>query len=127
MLCHNEQTAVLLLNSGLGHVLQYTPAILNFSALHFTHSYTTQEGVPKFLHFDTPSFFTTYIDVTWFILFVNLFPSYSPSFYNFRFNFTNNFCNISSLVKFIFVITSFCFLPVYRTFSCYADGKLGAS
>ena len=47
-LCHNEQTAALLLNFGLGHVLQYTPVILNFSALHFTHSYTTQEGVPKF-------------------------------------------------------------------------------
>ena len=47
-LCHNEQTAALLLNFGLDHVLQYTPVILNFSALHFTHSYTTQEGVPKF-------------------------------------------------------------------------------
>ena len=47
-LCHNEQTAALLLNFGFGHVLQYTPFILNFSALHFTHSYTTQEGVPKF-------------------------------------------------------------------------------
>jgi hypothetical protein len=46
-LCHNEQIAALLLNFGLGHVLQYTPVILNFSALHFTHSYTTQEGVPK--------------------------------------------------------------------------------
>ena len=53
-LCHNEQTAALLLNFGLGHVLQYTPFILHFSALHFTHSYTIQEGVPKF--FDTPSF-----------------------------------------------------------------------
>ena len=40
-LCHNEQTAALLLNFGFGHVLQYTPFILNFSALHFTHSYTT--------------------------------------------------------------------------------------
>ena len=40
-LCHNEQTAALLLNFGLGHVPQYTPVILNFSALHFTHSYTT--------------------------------------------------------------------------------------
>ena len=39
-LCHNEQTATLLLNFGLGHVLQYTPVVLNFSALHFTHSYT---------------------------------------------------------------------------------------
>ena len=47
-LCHNEQTAALLLNFGFGHVLQYTPYILNFSALHFTHSYTTLEGVPKF-------------------------------------------------------------------------------
>ena len=47
-LCHNEQTAVLLLYFGFGHVLQYTPFILNFSALHFTHSYTTLEGVPKF-------------------------------------------------------------------------------
>ena len=46
-LCHNEQTAALLLNFGLGHVLQCTPVILNFSALHFTHSYTTQEGVSK--------------------------------------------------------------------------------
>ena len=127
MLCHNEQTAVLLLKFGLGHVLQYTPFILNFSALHFTHSYTTQEGVPKFLHFDTPSFFTTYIDVTWFILFVNLFPSYSPSFYNFRFNFTNNFCNISSLVKFIFVITSSSFNPYLITLSSYAAGKLSTS
>ena len=52
-LCHNEQTATLLLNFGFGHVLQYTPFILNFSALHFTHSYTTLEGVPKY--FDTPS------------------------------------------------------------------------
>ena len=40
-LCHNEQTAALLLNFGFGHVLQYTPFILHFSALHFTHSYTT--------------------------------------------------------------------------------------
>ena len=47
-LCHNEQTAALLLNFGFGHVLQYTPFILHFSALHFTHSYTTTEGVPKF-------------------------------------------------------------------------------
>ncbi len=39
-LCHNEQTAALLLNFGFGHVLQYTPFILHFSALHFTHSYT---------------------------------------------------------------------------------------
>ena len=49
-LCHNEQTAALLLNFGFGHVLQYTPFILHFSALHFTHSYTTLEGVPKFRH-----------------------------------------------------------------------------
>ena len=40
-LCHNEQTASLPLNFGFGHVRQYTPFILNFSALHFTHSYTT--------------------------------------------------------------------------------------
>ena len=40
-LCHNEQTAVLFLNFGFGHVLQYTPFIFNFNALHFTHSYTT--------------------------------------------------------------------------------------
>ncbi len=40
-LCHNEQTASLTLNFGFGHVRQYTPFILNFSALHFTHSYTT--------------------------------------------------------------------------------------
>ena len=40
-LCHNEQTAALLLNFGYGHVLQYTPFILHFSALHFTHSFTT--------------------------------------------------------------------------------------
>ena len=39
-LCHNEQTATLLFNFGFGHVLQYTPFILNLSALHFTHSYT---------------------------------------------------------------------------------------
>ena len=45
---HNEQTAALLLNFGFGHVLQYTPFNLHFSALHFTHSYTTLEGVPKF-------------------------------------------------------------------------------
>ena len=56
-LCHNEQTAALLLNFGLGHVLQYTPVILNFSALHFTHSYTTQEGVPKFCISTHPPFF----------------------------------------------------------------------
>ena len=61
-LCHNEQTAGLFLNFGFGHVLQYTPFILNFSALRFTHSYTTQEGVPK-LHFDTPSF--CYIVPNW--------------------------------------------------------------
>ena len=47
-LCHNEQTAALLLNFGFGHVLQYTPFILHFSTLHFTLSYTTYEGVPKF-------------------------------------------------------------------------------
>ena len=29
-LCHNEQTASLPLNSGFGHVRQYTPFILNF-------------------------------------------------------------------------------------------------
>ena len=30
------------------YLLQCTPFIQNFSALHFTHSYTTLEGVPKF-------------------------------------------------------------------------------
>ncbi len=40
-LCHNERTASLPLNFGFGHVRQYTPFILNFSVLHFTHSYTT--------------------------------------------------------------------------------------
>ena len=47
-LCHNVQTATLLINFGFGHVLQHTPFILNFSALHFTHSYPAKEGVPKF-------------------------------------------------------------------------------
>ena len=47
-LCHNVQTATLLINFGFGHVLPYTPFILNFSALHFTHSYPAKEGVPKF-------------------------------------------------------------------------------
>ncbi len=47
-LCHNAQTATLLINLGFGHVLQNTPFILNFSALHFTHSDPTKEGVPKF-------------------------------------------------------------------------------
>jgi hypothetical protein len=37
----SEQTAELLLNFGFGRVLQYTPFILNFSALHFTHSNIT--------------------------------------------------------------------------------------
>ncbi|MBO5698403.1 MAG: hypothetical protein J6R79_00125 [Bacteroidaceae bacterium] len=31
-LCHNAQTATLLINFGFSHVLQYTPFILNFSA-----------------------------------------------------------------------------------------------
>ena len=47
-LCHNVQTATLLINFGFGHVFQYTPFILNLSALHFTHFYPTIEGVTKF-------------------------------------------------------------------------------
>ena len=35
-LCHNAQTATLLINFELGHVLQCIPFVLNFSALHFT-------------------------------------------------------------------------------------------
>ena len=34
-LCHNVQTATLLINFGLGHVLQCFPFVLNFSALRF--------------------------------------------------------------------------------------------
>ena len=56
-LCHNVQTATLLINFGFGHVLQYTPFILNFSALHFTHSYPAKEGVPKFYISTHPPFF----------------------------------------------------------------------
>ena len=35
-------------------VMYFSTLPLNFSALHFAHSYTTLEGVPKFA-FDTPS------------------------------------------------------------------------
>lgn len=35
-------------NFGFGHVLEYMTFILNFNALHFTHSLTTKESVPKF-------------------------------------------------------------------------------
>ena len=31
-LCHNAQTATLLINFGLGYVHQYTPFVLNFNA-----------------------------------------------------------------------------------------------
>ena len=47
-LCYKAQTAMLFIKFGMGHVLQYTPFILNFSTLHFTHSYPAKEGVPKF-------------------------------------------------------------------------------
>ena len=66
-LCHNEQTATLLLNFGFGHVLQYTPFILNFSALHFTHSYTTLEGVPKFFRHTLIQFKTPYFECLFFL------------------------------------------------------------
>ena len=34
-LCHNEQTAALLLNFGLGHILQYTSVVPQFQRLAF--------------------------------------------------------------------------------------------
>ena len=47
MLCHNAPTATLLINFGFGYVLQYTSFVLNFSAFHFTHSYSAKEDVSK--------------------------------------------------------------------------------
>ena len=48
-LCHNAQTAMLLIYFGFGHVLQFTPFTLNFSALHFMHSYPAKQGVAHYL------------------------------------------------------------------------------
>ena len=48
---------MLLFNFGVGHVLQYTPFVANFSALHFTHSNTIEHlrGRAENKKFGTPS------------------------------------------------------------------------
>ena len=47
-LCHKALFATLLIKFGFGHVLQYTPFTLYFSALHFTHSYPAKERVAHY-------------------------------------------------------------------------------